>query len=622
MVAIQSERALDVTSPLGQDVLLLRSMTGEEELGRLFDYRLELLSDDHNLQLEDVLGQSMTVTLETPDGERYFNGIVAAFSYAGIDQDRALYHAHVRPWLWLLTRSRDCRIFQKMTVPEIVKQVFQDAGHTEFDDQLTETYQSWEYCVQYRETAHDFVTRLMEQEGIYFYFRHERDNHVLVLADSYSAHDTVPGYADIPFYQAEDGEPQKRDREHVFDWRLTKQVQAGAFAVKDFDFEMPSADLEATAASPDDHAHASSEIFDYPAEYKDPAVGDSYVRIMQERHKARFERLEGAANARGVAVGALFSLTDYPREDQNREYLVVSARYTLNSDSYGRGENDQTPLFRCRFEAIESAKPYRSPAITGRPLIRGPQTAIVVGRSGDEISTDKYGRVKVQFHWDRYGTMDENSSCWIRVAQVWAGSGFGAVHIPRVGQEVIVEFLEGDPDRPIITGRVYNAEQMPPYDLPANATQSGIKSRSSKGGTTADFNELRFEDKAGEEQVALHAKKDFSTTVENDQTVEVGNDRTVTVANNDQLTVGMDQTVEVAQNVTRKIGMTETVEAGVSITMTAVGDVTITAPLVTIDSPMLVVSGQVKCAAVVTSSSPAPTVPEMPEIPEIPKLPV
>ncbi|MGI9507913.1 MAG: type VI secretion system tip protein TssI/VgrG [Geminicoccaceae bacterium] len=618
MTAIQTERALEVSSPLGQDVLLLRSMKGQEELGRMFDYRLELLSDDHNIKLEDVLGQSMTITLETPEGDRFYNGIVSEFAYAGIDEDRALYHASVRPWLWLLTRSQDCRIFQKMPIPEIIKQVFRDAGQTDFDDRLTATYESWEYCVQYRETAHDFVCRLMEQEGIYFYFKHEKDNHILVLADSYSAHDTVPGYADIPFYQAENGQPQKRDREHVFDWLLTKQVQPGAFSVKDFDFEMPSADLETKVTSPDDHAHADSEVFDYPAEYKDPAVGETYVRIMQEEHKARHERLEGESNARGVDVGALFSLSGFPRDDQNREYLVVRAHYMLSSDNYGRGAGDGDQLFRCRFEAIESSKPYRSPMITKRPLIQGPQTAIVVGKSGDEISTDKYGRVKLQFHWDRYGTMDENSSCWIRVAQVWAGNGFGAIHIPRIGQEVIVEFLEGDPDRPIITGRVFNAEQMPPYDLPANATQSGIKSKSSKEGSNADFNEIRFEDKAGAEQVYLHAQMDFDTVVKNDQTTDVQNDRSVTVANNDQLTVAMDRVVDVGQNVTRTVGMSETVEAGVSITMTAVGDVTITAPVVTIDAPMVVVSGQLQCAAVVTTSSPAPTVPEPPEMPEIP----
>lgn len=622
MTATETERALEVSSPLGKDVLLLRSMQGHEELGRMFDYRLELLSDDHNIKLEDVLGQPMTIALETPEGDRFYSGIVSEFSYAGIDEDRALYHACVRPWLWLLTRSRDCRIFQRMTVPEIIEQVFRDAGHTDFDNQLTAAYEPWEYCVQYRETAHDFVGRLMEQEGIYFFFKHARDNHILVLADSYSAHDTVPGYAEIPFHQAEGGEPQKRDREHVFDWRSTKRVQAGAFSVKDFDFEMPSADLEAKISSPDNHAHAESEIFDYPAEYRDPAVGDNYVRIMQEQHKAQHERLEGESNARGIGVGALFSLRDFPREDQNREYLVIRASYALSSDSYGRGSNDGAPLFRSRFEAIESSKPYRSPMITKRPVIQGPQTAIVVGRSGDDISTDKYGRVKVQFHWDRYGTMDENSSCWIRVAQVWAGNGFGGIHIPRTGQEVIVEFLEGDPDRPIITGRVYNAEQMPPYELPNNATQSGIKSRSSKGGTSADFNELRFEDKTGAEQVYLHAKMNFDSVVGNDQSVAVQNDRATTVANNDQLTVGMDRTVEIGQNETKAVGMSQTLEAGVSIAMTAIGDVTITAPVVTIDSPMVVVSGQLQCAAVVTQSSPPPTVPEMPEVPEIPKVPV
>ena len=567
MVAVQTERAIEVSSPLGKDVLLFRSMQASEQLGRMFDYRLELLSDDHNIKLEDVLGQSLTVSLETPNGDRFFNGFVSEFSYVGIHDDRALYHASLRPWLWFLTRSRDSRIFQKMTAPDIIRQVFQDAGFTEFEDQLTGNYREWDYCVQYRETAHDFVCRLAEQEGIYFYFKHADDNHTLVLADSYSAHDTVPGYEEIPFYQPDaGGRAGRRDRQHVFDWRVTQHVQPGKFSVKDFDFEKPSADLEAKLNSPDAHAHDDGEVYDYPAEYKEAGDGDNYVRIMQEQHKAQFERVDGQANARGIMVGGLFTLTGFPRDDQNREYLVVQASYTLSSDVYGTGGGDGGQLFACGFEAIESSKPYRSPPITPKPLIRGPQTAIVVGKSGDEISTDKYGRVKVQFHWDRYWPVqDDKSSCWIRVSPRSGPAGAGAaVTLPRIGQEVIVDFLEGDPDRPIVTGRVYNAEQMPPYDLPANATQSGIKSRSSKGGSGEDFNEFRFEDKAGSEEVYLHAQKDFNGVIENDQTTDVQNDRTTDVANKDKLTVGMDRTMDIGQNETNTVGMNR--EATVSMT--------------------------------------------------------
>ena len=354
---------------------------------------------------------------------------------------------------------------------------------------------------------------------------------------------------------------------------------------------------------------------------------------MQEQHKAAFERVDGQANARGITVGSLFKLTGFPREDQNREYLVVQASYTLSSDTYRSEGGGSGPLFTCGFEAIESSKPYRSPPITPKPLIRGPQTAIVVGKSGDEIFTDKYGQVKVQFHWDRYGESDENSSCWVRVAQIWAGKNWGGIHIPRVGQEVIVEFLEGDPDRPIITGRVYNAEQMPPYDLPANATQSGIKSRSSKGGSGSDFNEFRFEDKKGAEEVYLHAQKDWNSLVENDQTTEVQHDRSADITNNDALTIGMDRTKDVGNNETNTIGMdrsttvsmNDSLTAGMNrdvtvgandsltvggsksttvtatITMTAGGGVTITAPMVTINAPMVSVAGVLQCTNLITS---------------------
>ncbi len=492
MATLQSERAIEVTTPLGEDVLLFHRMTASESLGRLFQFNLDLLSNDPNIDFNRLLGQNVTVKLELPEDEtRYFNGFVSRFSQEGSVDDFNAYSMTLHPWLWFLTRTADCRIFQEMTVPDIIKQVFRDHGFTDFEEALSGTYRSWTYCVQYRETDFNFVSRLMEQEGIYYYFRHESNRHMLVLADSVSSHDPFPGYEKIPYFPPD--EHLRREEHHIHEWTISQEVQPGVYALTDYDFENPKANLQVKSSIARDHAQAKMEIFDYPGEYTQTNDGDAYVRARIEEIHAEFEQVQGQANARGLAVGSLFELVDYPREDQNQEYLVVSATYELESDAYSSGSSESAEdVYACSFTALSSKQQYRPERTTPKPLVQGPQTAMVVGPSGEEIHTDQYSRVKVQFHWDRYGKKDQNSSCWVRVAQLWAGTQWGGIHIPRIGQEVIVEFLEGDPDHPIITGRVYNKDNMPPYGLPANATQSGIKSRSSKGGSADNFNELRF----------------------------------------------------------------------------------------------------------------------------------
>ncbi len=649
MSGLQTDREIAVSSPLGDDALLFHTMEGHEELGRLFEYHLALFSRDHNIRLEDVLGKSLTVRLETSEGDRFYNGLVSQFSYEGVQDDRAFYRATLRPWFWFLTRTRDCRIFQEKTVPDIIKEIFDEHGFSDYEEALSGSYRTWEYCVQYRESAFDFVSRLMEQEGIYYYFKHEDGRHVLVISDSYSSHDTLVGHAEVPYYPpVASGEARRREQEHVFEWRVAHQAKSGVFALRDYNFETPSASLESVLSRPADHAIAEKEYFDYPGEYIDGGEGETSVRLIQEQHHGQYERVQGQCDVRTFSVGGLFALTGFPRQDQNREYLIVGAHYSLRSaKSYGSSSAAGSgPVFDCRFEAIESSVQYRSARTTPKSTVSGPQTAVVVGKAGEEIWTDKYGRIKVQFHWDRYGQKDENSSCWIRVAQVWAGKNWGAMHIPRIGQEVIVDFLEGDPDQPIVTGRVYNAEQMPPYELPSNQTQSGIKSRSSKGGGTSDFNEFRFEDKKGEEEVYLHAQKDFNIIVENDETREVQHDRSATITNNDTLDVGVDRTVTIGNNETVQVGVDRTTTIGsnntstvgmnrsstigsndtltvaqnrtvtagssisetaaMSISLTAGGGVTITAPMVTIAAPMVSCSGVLQCTTLITSSVVSP----------------
>ncbi|WP_165677922.1 type VI secretion system Vgr family protein, partial [Metapseudomonas otitidis] len=492
------------------------------------------------------------VSVELPDGgQRYFHGIAARCSQSSGTGQFAGYRVTLRPWLWLLSRTSDCRIFQNKTVPDIVKQVFRDLGFSDFEDALTRSYREWEYCVQYRETSFEFVSRLMEQEGIYYYFRHEQSRHVLVLSDAYGAHTTAPGYGSVPYYPLED---QMRERDHVYDWHLAREVQPGSLALNDYDFQRPSARLEVRSSISRSHSNAEHPLYDYPGEYVQTGDGEQYARNRIEAIQTQYERVQLRTNARGLGAGHLFKMTGYPRADQNREYLIIGARYAVSQEAYESGSTGGTLQFNSSLECIEARQPFRPMPTTIKPIVQGPQTAMVVGPKGEEIWTDQYGRVKVHFYWDRHDQSNENSSCWIRVSQSWAGKNWGHIQIPRIGQEVIVSFLEGDPDRPIITGRVYNAEQTVPYDLPANATQSGIKSRSSKGGTPANFNEIRMEDKKGAEQLYIHAERNQDIVVENDETHSVGHNRTKSIGNDEVALIGQDRLRAVKRNDTLIVG--------------------------------------------------------------------
>lgn len=559
-------RVAVIKSPLGEGALLLQSMRGTEALGRPFCYQLDLVTADVNVDFDAVVGQTMTVELELENGEtREFTGHVSELSLVGGRGRQVLYRAELRPWLELLSYRTNCRIFQGQTVPEVVKLLFREHGFSDFEERLTDAYRAWDYLVQYRESDFSFVSRILEQEGIYYYFRHQGGVHVLVLADSRSAHEAVPGYESIPYFPPE--ESAQRDRDHVDAWHLTRRIQPGKVTASDYDFTRPRASLLSQRTEPEEKAGASYEAYDYPGEYLAAADGDKEVRIRLEAHHAAQEVAEGSGNARGLAVGALFSLSEFPRGDQNKEYLVVQASYQIDVNADESGSAAAAPTYRCQFTAIDGQRPFRTPRQTPKPVVEGPQTAIVVGPGGEEIYTDEYGRVKLKFHWDRLGTADENSSCWVRVAQLWAGSSFGGVHIPRIGQEVIVDFLEGDPDRPIITGRVYNFDNPVPYELPGNQTQSGIKSRSTKGGAPGNFNELRFEDKKGNEHVFMQAEKDLSVLVKNEEERSVGASRTTTIRVDDSLDVGANRSARIGADDSEVVGGSQTVSVGANQTI-------------------------------------------------------
>jgi type VI secretion system VgrG family protein len=476
---------MEITTPLGDDVLF-HGMHAREEMGRLSEFQLDLLSPKNDINLDDILGKNVTVKLALPDDNtRYFNGFVSRFAQGGKYGRYHRYFAAVRPWLWFLTRTSDCRIFQDMTVPDIVKAVFGDEKTADFKFELTGKYRKWTYCVQYRETDFNFVSRLMEEEGISYYIKHTDGHNTVVLTDSTGKHTPSPGYDTLPFIAPD--QLVRPELEHISSWDFSREIQPGVYVHDDYDLERPSVELKTTKILSRGYTPSDYEIYDYPGHYLQKADGEQYAGVRIDEYGSQFETAQAVTNARGVCVGSLFTLEDCPREDQNCEHLVLAASYDLEFSDYEAMPEGSGTSYRCSFVAMSSKQQFRPRRRTPKPFVQGPQTAVVVGPSGDEIYTDKYGRVKVQFHWDRYGKKDENSSCWIRVSHPWAGKGWGAVSTPRIGQEVIVDFLEGDPDQPIITGRVYNAENQPPFGFPAGAVISGVKSDTHKGG---GYNEM------------------------------------------------------------------------------------------------------------------------------------
>ncbi|MEY4719246.1 MAG: type secretion system tip protein VgrG [Pseudomonadota bacterium] len=558
MMLSQHQRLASVLLPAAAGPLMLYRVNAEEPIGRLFEYTVELLSQTNTVDLKTLLGKSVTIKLELEaGGYRFFNGIATRASFLGMLGDLYHYRILVHPKLWLLTKASNCRVLsqpaQAKTVPEMVKSILSEHGYDDVSLSLSQTYLPRDYCVQYRESDFDFISRLMEEEGIYYYFTHAESSHTLVLCDGLAAHKTNPGNANIRYFPL--ANQDRRQYPHVYDWCLSQQIQSGSYQLNDYHFETPKADLKTQAKLQGEHAESAKAVYDYPGEYTKHAEGDRYAKIRVEEMRAAFEQIHAKGNARHLATGFKFKLTHFPRADQNRDYLILSTRIQIQNNDYeSHGIADAAEPFECEYTVLSSEFTYRPPRLTPAPVVQGLQTALVVGPSGEEIYTDKYGRIKVQFHWDRLGGKNENSSCWVRVAQVWAGKSWGGIFIPRIGQEVIVDFLEGNPDNPIVTGSVYNAEQMPPYELNANKTQSGIKTRSSQKGSAENFNELRFEDKKGEEEIYVHAEKNFTRIVENDdvhkigfdkkspgdQKVDIYNHRKVTLdQGNDELTVKM-----------------------------------------------------------------------------------
>jgi type VI secretion system secreted protein VgrG len=575
--------SIKLTTPLGPKKLLLRSMIMIDRLSEPYQIDLTCLSTDYNIDFDKLLGQPVGIEMELrTDKFRYFHGLVATMGFAGSSGKHAVYTLRLRPWLWFLTRAGDCRIFQEKNVVDIAGQVFADRGFTDVSKALSATYAAREYCVQYRESDFNFVCRLFEEEGIYYYFKHEKTKHTLILCDGVSAHQKVPDYNEVVYMPQTD--VASYERESIGEWYQLNGVRTGIYSLTDYDFEKPKTDLLVRSSKPANHQQSKLEVFDWhPGEYKETGPGQVYADVRREELQADYERFNGKGNPRALGVGHLFKLKDYPREAYNKDYLVVGTKHELHSVEYEMGAIEDQPAYRfwTEFEAMDSKKPYRPPRVTPKAVVRGPQTAVVVGPTkGDtEIYTDKYGRVKLKFHWDHLNTKaDEKSSCWIRVSNAWAGKKWGQIFLPRIGQEVIVDFLEGDPDRPIVTGRVYNADQMPPYELPADMTKSTIKTRSSTKGAEANFNELRFEDKKGKEEIYFHAERDFNRVVENNDTLKVGfevkeqGNQNIDIYNNQYLKVGTGGAKDGSQHVTIHKDRLTTIKTGNDTLYVNIGD--------------------------------------------------
>ena len=567
-------RVFTAHTPLGPEMLLFESLTGHEQISRLFEFRLEMLSPSQDITAEQVLGRNITVEVETEQlGRRYLNGEVTRFALVARFGRYYRYEAILRPWAWYMTRAANCRIFQKRTVLEIIEDVFFKYGDVSswgLLNRTNDTYRQWDFCVQYQETDFNFVSRMMEHEGIYYHFEHEMGKHTLVLSDSPGAHKVLPEYASVPFIAPDPA--VIADEEHVESWIVSKEVDPGGYITDDYDFKKPRAKLEQRKTHSLGHPNDKYKFYDYPGGYIEPKPdGEHYAKVRLEELQAPHEILTGRTNVRGMAPGYHFNLYRCPRGDQNREYLILGVDYYWKEAPYTT-QADQGTIYQMTVSCQDYSVQFRPARTTPKPLTSGPQTAEVVGPAGEEIYTDDdgYGRVKVQFRWDREGKRDENSSCWIRVSHAWAGTNFGAIYIPRIGQEVIVDFIGGDPDYPIITGRVYNADEMPPWKLPTHKTQSGVLTRSTPKGTSDHANMIRFEDRKGVEEIRIHAQRNLVTSVEhneghgvgNNRHSNIGNNEVVRIGNNRDEEIGKDHTESIAGDMTLKVGGNQDIKIG------------------------------------------------------------
>lgn len=574
MPLIKASEAQFLFEISGKELRVL-DFTSSERISSPFEVNLSLASEDE-INFDDVISKEALLTILGEEVDRYLHGIICQFMQTGSRGRFFLYQAQIVPSLWLLSLEQDCRIFQNKSVQDIVKQILQDGGipSDRFDFRLQNTYQPKEYCVQYRETDLNFISRLLEEEGIFYYFEHAEDKHIIVFGDGTVNYKPIQGKADILFHPPDVMVPEE---EVVNAFIFSRQIRSGKVTLRDYNFEKPSMDLTSQEQS---NSFKKLEVYDYPGEYSDESGGKKLAQVRLQEAMTFKDKAEGQSVCPRFLPGFTYKLSDHDHEDFNQEYLIVEVKHSGSQPQVLEelSGSDLGYSYSNDFISIPSSVPFRPERKTPKPVVKGVQTAIVVGPAGEEIYPDEYGRVKVQFHWDREGKKDEHSSCWIRVSQLWAGAGWGAMYIPRIGHEVVVDFLEGDPDRPIITGRVYHGSNKPPYGLPGDKTKSTIKSDSSLG--DGGSNEFRFEDNKGSEEIYLHGQKDWTIAIDNDknqtvgnnETLSVGNDRKKDVGNNETISVGNDETISVGSNRDKTVGADQSEKIGANKTITVGGN--------------------------------------------------
>ncbi len=538
---------------LGKDTFLLTDFNGHEYISGLFEFHLTALSENLDVDPDDIVGKTCFVEIKDEKG-RFFHGHINSFSFGEVTaQDSGAtfreYHFRMVPWLWFLSQTNDHRIYQEKNTKEIVEEIFQEHGFSDFECNI-DGGKVREYCVQHNESDLHFVSRLLEEEGIAYFFKHEKSKHTLVLVDQKNAYDEL-AETKLAYSKGTSSDTQ------IFAWEHVYKFKKGQWTLNDYDFKTPTRDLKANIASKSKFAkNKEYEHYEYPGLYES-SLGSTLVKVRLDAEETNRDTVQAKSNCATFYAGGRFSLAKHVSASEKGEYTILSIHHHAQDKSYYLA--DQSASYSNQFVCVPSDIHIRPSLVHSKPVMRGPQTAMVVGPAGEEIYVDEFGRIKVQFIWDREGKSDENSSCFVRVMQSWAGNQWGASFIPRIGHEVIVDFLDGDPDRPIISGTVYNGKNKPPFE---SKTQSGIRTRSTLEGSASNCNELRFDDKKGSEQIFIHAEKNLDAEVENDETHSVDHDRTKTIGNDESSSIGNNRSKSVGNDQSESIGSNKSIDVG------------------------------------------------------------
>lgn len=561
----QENRFISIVTPLPKDELLLTSLVGSEHISALFEFDVVVLSANQAVDPHDLIGEQVTIKIHN-DMQRTFNGYVSKFSFGEVQTDGLReYRLTVVPWLWFLSKTHNQRIFQNKNIKDIISKVFSDLGFNDYRFNVKGGGSPREYCIQYGESDFQFVSRLLEEEGIAYYFKQEDDKHTLMMVDQKSAFDMC-AEGEVIYSIGTQLSSQINHWQHRYDF------DTGVWAINDYNFKEPSKKLFIeTPTSAKFKKSASFKHYEYPGLH-DFSAGKEIVDLRADAEELFSDVVEGKGDCSSFYAGGMFNLIKHESKSEDGGYLLTRVDHTAFDNSY-YGGSDVGSGYNNSFICIPEDVHFRPQRLHVRPVMRGPQSAMVTGPAGEEIHVDEFGRIKVQFIWDREGKNDENSSCYLRIVQSWAGNKWGASFVPRIGHEVIVDFLDGDPDRPLVTGSVYNGANKPPYSA---KTQSGIKTRSTKGGTADNYNELRFEDKKGSEQLFIHAEKDMDVEVENNESLTVDNDRTKTIKHDENSSIGNDRNKKVANNQSESIGNNKSIDVAVDHTESVGKNMTIT----------------------------------------------